>query len=396
MSAERHSPTSRTAAPKNDAGAEAAGAVAALGSPESQGQFLGTLNSVADAISSKAGLSECLDVVIDGVKWVADTDKAILVLAGVDGELNVRNALVRGRRDRLEQAWWEERLRELGALVFETRKPAMESSGDGTTIVCMPVLVRGDPIGLLAAINDQGRPFTAEQVESLAVLSAFAASAVENARLHRQNRHLLLASERERIAGEMHDGPVQSLFMLSLGLEACKKQMKQNPSMAEVRLEAMQEHLNSCMTELRRLIYDLRPEKLTELGLEGAIDYWLSEVTVDNSVLTEVAVPAELPLTPSQEACLYWVAKEAVTNAMKHGAPSRVNVRVWASEDGVVLEVADDGDGFDRREHDGAGRGMGIRSITERVHKEGGLLVIDSFPGEGTKVRADLPIERPR
>ena len=78
----------------------------------------------------------------------------------------------------------------------------------------------------------------------------------------------------------MHDGVVQSLFSISLGLEICKKQVFRDPQMVATRLDDLQSHLNVAMTELRRFIYDLRPMKLAELGLSGAIEYWIREVTL--------------------------------------------------------------------------------------------------------------------
>lgn len=365
-----------------------------------QGELIATLNEVADAVSSAMNVEEVLEVIVERAKRVTDTDKALLVLADEhSAQLDLDTIVVRGRRNQHSQEWWGGRLEELGEAVFETGEAVIEAHPEEDAwLLCNPVLVKDHPIGLLCAINTADRPFTRVQRDFLAILSAFAASAIENARLAEQSRYVLLASERDRIAREMHDGVVQSLFSISLGLELCKKQVLRDPQAVAERLEELQSHLNTSMTELRRFIYDLRPMKLAELGLVGAVEYWLTEITQGRSVRARLVVNGEVgDLSPSEEACLYRVAKEAVSNAVRHANAQLVEVTIERTNGTACMRVADDGIGFDiSRVPDAGTNGLGLRSIKDRVAREGGSLSVDSNPGVGTVLAVLLPVGRTR
>lgn len=362
-----------------------------------QSELIASLNEVADAVSSALSVADVLDVITDRAKRITDTDKAVLVLADEHGEhLDLETIIVRGRRGQHEQHWWELRLEHLADRVFETGESVVEVHRDERAILlCSPVLVRDRPVGLLCAINSVERPFTQDQVDFLAILAAFASGAIENARLAEQSRYVLLASERDRIAREMHDGVVQSLFSISLGLEVCKKQVIRDPASVAIRLDELQAHLNRSMTELRRFIYDLRPMKLAELGLVGALEFWVREITMGRPIKGRVNVHGETPrLTPSQEACLYRVSKEAVSNVVKHAGAENFEVGIDFRPGRVRIEIRDDGSGFDPDSVLERGAdGMGLLSIKERMRQEGGTLFVDSTPGRGSVLCVDLPIE---
>jgi len=357
--------------------------------------LIATLNEVAEAVASATNVKEVLDAVVDRAKVVTDTDKAVLVLTDHHGdELDLDTLVVRGRRGQHSQDWWESRLDALRERAFETGHPVIERHPEVSAIIlASPVMVRDHAVGLLGAINSGDRPFDREQIDYMSVLSAFAASAIENALLAEQSRYVLLASERDRIAREMHDGVVQSLFSISLGLELCKKQVFRDPVAVAARLEELQQNLNLSMTELRRFIYDLRPMKLTELGLVGAVDYWIDQVTQGRPVKGRLVIEGDVPrLTPSEEACLYRVSKEAVSNAVRHANASNIEVRIGFGHRTATLAVTDDGDGFDsERVLAGGTQGLGLTSIRDRVARENGVLEVISGD-TGTTIRIQVPI----
>jgi len=360
-----------------------------------QTELIASLNEVADAVSSALGVEQVLQVIVERAKRVTDTDKAVLILADEHGEmLDVETIVVRGRRTMHPQEWWLQRLEEVADDVFATGRVLLEPhSEESAWLLCCPVRVKDRPVGLIAAINSAERPFSTVQIDFLAILSAFAASAIENARLNEQSRYVLLASERDRIAREMHDGIAQSLFSISLGLELCKKQVMREPAAVGVRLGELQDHLNTSLSELRRFIYDLRPMKLAELGLTGAIDYWIREVTLGKPLRGRLVVDGVAArLDPGQEACLYRIAKEAVSNVVKHARATEFTVHIDYHEDSVRMEITDDGRGFDVPEtlDTGADRGIGLRSIMDRVEKEGGRFELRSSPESGTTLTVEL------
>jgi signal transduction histidine kinase len=358
-------------------------------------EIIAALNDVAGAVAGAHGAHDVLVTIADRAKQITQAEKAAVVLTNETADaLGVDTVVVRGEMARHLQDWWLARLDELRAETFASGETVMERhEKDRAWLACAPLRVRDHPVGMLAVVNSADRPFTDRQVAMLAVLAAFAASSIESARLAEQSHYVLLASERNRIAREMHDGVVQSLFSISLGLEVCKKLVVRDPQEVAARLENLQENLNASMTDLRRLIYDLRPAQLSQMGLAGAIEYWIREITAGESVHGSLAVEGELPdLLPQTEACLYRVAKEAVSNVIKHAYARHFEVRMVGGRDAVSLTVEDDGCGFDAGEvvvgH--KTNGLGLRSIRERVDKENGYLTIESEPGRGTRINVEF------
>lgn len=351
-------------------------------------------------MSTAVHVGDVLEVIIERVKRISGTDKAVLVLTEEHGQgLDVGTIVVRGRRDQHAQHWWEKRINDISVRRFLTPDPIVEVHEDRNAIlVCSPILVKNGPIGFIVAINELDRPFTGSQIDFLAIVSAFASSAIENAKLTEQAQYVLLASERDRIARAMHDGVVQSLFSISLGLEVCKKQTHTDPDGVAQRLDEIQRHLNLSMAELRRFIYDLRPAGLTELGLVGATEFWLREVTVGRPVAGRLKVNGTQPtLSPSEESCLYRVTKEAVSNIVKHANATEFKVRFTFAPALARVEIMDNGDGFDTsRVFDGGAEQIGLRSIKQRVEHENGTLRIESARGRGTKVTVELHLRSDR
>ena len=362
-------------------------------------ELIGMLNEVADAVSSAMRVDEVLNVIIERVKRITNTDKAVLVLTYEQDEgIDMGSIVVRGRRDQHVQEWWESCIQEISRRGFDAvggTAPIIEDHAEQNAVLaCSPILLKNRPIGFIVAINELERPFDSAQIDFLAVVAAFASSVIENAKLTEQNRLVLVASERDRIARTMHDGVVQSLFSISLGLEVCKKNAEQDPAACAQRLDELQEHLQLAMTELRRVIYNLRPIQLTELGLANAIQYWLQEVTIGRPVVGRLAIDGtQQALTPAVESCLYCITKEAVSNAIKHAEASEVEVCLGFSSDAVHLEVRDNGKGFDvSQAYRGDIEQIGLRSIRQRAEHEGGAFVVKSVPGEGTSVIVDLKL----
>lgn len=362
--------------------------------------LIASLNEVATAVGLKRHVDEVLDAVVESAKRVTDTRKAILCLlddmAGRESPPVV--VAVRGRRDEFPESWWSGQLERTAPVALAAGHPIVEfHEAHDAWFLTAPVCAGDVPVGVIAAINSSQARFSDDQVAFFAILSTFAASAIESARLAEETQFVLLASERERIAREIHDGVAQSLFGVSIGLEVCKKQLLRDPNGSADRLGDLQEQVSGCLVELRRVVYDLRPLKLQALGLEGAVEYWLDEVAVGKGARGRLVVDGEsLPLPARTEACLYRVAKEAVSNVVKHADAGEFEVRLAYREDTVRLEVVDDGRGFEPAralERAESGSSLGLKSIKDRVEAEGGRLAIRSRPGRGTAVTATLAIE---
>lgn len=359
-------------------------------------EIVAALNDVAGAVASARSFDDVLATIADRAKRITKAEKAAVVLTDDSGEgLDVDTVVVRGEISRHVQDWWLARLDELCAESFATGEAVMERrEQDDAWLVCSPLRIREHPVGLLAVINSTERPFTDLQVALLAILSAFAASSIESARLAERGRSVLLESERERIARELHDGIVQSLFSVSLGLEACKKQTLRDPKGVAARLGDIQHELATAMSELRRFVYDLRPLDVRTLGLAGAIRQWIRRVGDQTPAHGRLVVVGDPRTLASQdEAVLYAVAKESISNVVRHAGAEHYEIRLEYDEDEVRLSVIDDGDGFDLAdalERGDSGGCLGLSSMRERVDRVGGQLTVEGRPGDGTTVMATL------
>lgn len=367
--------------------------------PEGQLALITALDSVAASISSAPGVEDVLAIIVEAAKRFTGTEKVILCLVDEDASdfvLDETTLVVRGSRAMHTQDWWGQHLSDIVVDVFADGRAFFDIDQErGAWLLAVPVKAQDQPLGILVAINAVTHRLLPEHTAFLSILGAFAAVSIANARLAEEARYAMLASERERIAREMHDGISQNLFSISLGMELCKKHVGRDPVSAVKTLDDLQRQLTASTAELRRLIYDLRPMRLQELGLVGSIQAWLKEATRGTELKgrSEVIGPA-CHLGPSQEACLYRVVKEAVSNAVRHSRGEHVTVRVEYLPTAVLVTVDDDGAGFPsapiglRLE----GTGAGLRNMQERMTAEGGTLEIASTPGGGTTVRAHLPI----
>lgn len=366
------------------------------GHRRAQRDLIIALNDVASAVSTQLSLDDVLETIVERAKSITNTDKAALILTlDHSDKLDEDTLVVRGSREEHLEEWWSKQLRDSAPDLFETGRVYLDLNRDNDAwLMCAPIRIKNTPVGLLAAINSRTRRFTPEQEDFLAILGAFAATAIENARLAEQGKYVLLASERDRIAREMHDGISQSLFSVALGLEVCKKMIVRDPRAVSERLDELQQMVDVSRSELRRFIYDLRPVKLQELGLVGAIEYWVQEVTRDHGVVGDVSVMGERrTLTPAAEACLYRVAKEAVSNVVKHAGATAFQVEIAYEPETVALAIADDGCGFDTSSSPDTSSesGIGLRSIQQRIRHEGGSLAVVSSPGQGTRIAVRVP-----
>ncbi len=355
--------------------------------------LISMLTEAAAAASSAMSTTEVLGVIADRARQATRADKLAILLYDEDtGFFDPDSLVVRGMREQHPQHEWEERLNRIAAPAAMGEIVTDAGNGNEPVLVAVPMRLHNDAIGVICAINSPERALDSARRDALTVLAAFAATAIENARLNEQTATMLLSSERERIAREIHDGVMQSLFSMSLALEVCKKGIYRDPTEVYQRLDELQDQLNMAAAELRRYIYDLKPARLSELGLASAVQYWIRDVTSGTPVRGRFVIEGDSPsLTAREEACLYRVAKEAVSNAVRHADARNVDVRLIHGPEWVRMTVSDDGKGFDPEMQDTSGR-MGLKSIRDRVRGEGGELSIESAPGEGTRITVQLQV----
>jgi two-component system, NarL family, sensor kinase len=197
--------------------------------------------------------------------------------------------------------------------------------------------------------------------------------------------------ERRRIARDLHDGPVQDLAGVSYTLSSAVAEAKDvDPELASA-LEQTSRQTRESIRALRTLLVDIYPPRLHSEGLVAALSDVLSAVTAAGIEATLDADPG-LRLPPNVEAVLFRAAQESLRNVLEHAHAKSVRVEVHTSEDQALLEVHDDGRGIDASRSNGDEH-FGLRLLEDLARDTGGRLELDSAPGQGTRVRLEIPLE---
>jgi signal transduction histidine kinase len=195
--------------------------------------------------------------------------------------------------------------------------------------------------------------------------------------------------ERSRIARELHDSISQELFSLSVLAGGLRRTLPHG-STELTAVETMERTAGDTMREMQSLLLALRPVALDEVGLASAIEGVCHAYTERLGVRVRADLEP-VAASPALEHALLRVTQEALANAVRHADADLVTVRLRTDDDRMVLEITDDGRGFDLAARQASGGGLGLRAIHDRVAEHGGQLVIDSAPGAGTRVRASFP-----
>jgi signal transduction histidine kinase len=277
-------------------------------------------------------------------------------------------------------------------LTFEPRS-VLANRNSFQAYVGVPMRASGQIQGVLSVVRAREQPhFNLEEVALLTTIADQVGVVVESARLRQLAEQSAVIEERARLARDLHDSVTQLLYSVNLfatvGQEAYTlgDMTQVNSCLVELGQIAQQ-----ALKEMRLLVYELRPLALTQDGLVGALRQRLDAVERRTGVQAQLQAKAMLDLPRQVEEALYHIAQEALNNALKHATATAVTVSIGADNGQIVLEVADNGSGFDPQAVESKG-GLGLTSMRERVEKMGGVLTILSTPGEGTKVKVSLEV----
>jgi signal transduction histidine kinase len=233
--------------------------------------------------------------------------------------------------------------------------------------------------------------FTEEDEVLLGILAQHAAIALTNARLYERSRELTIAGERARLAHELHDAVSQKLFSLRLTAQAAAALVDRDPARAKGELHQVADLAAEAADELRAAVVELRPAALDEDGLVATLRTQIQVLDRAHTAKVTFAPQNVRALPSSQEEAVLRVAQEALHNALRHAAATRVEVSLSRSGQGAVLRVEDDGQGFDPSAVRRAGRHLGLVSMRDRAGGVGGSLTVESAPGKGTVVEMEVP-----
>jgi len=213
-----------------------------------------------------------------------------------------------------------------------------------------------------------------------------------NARLYERGRELSIVEERNRIARELHDSVTQKLFSLRLTADAAAALLDRDPARAAAELANVRKLAAEATDELRAIVVDQRPADLRGDGLDIALRKQAELLDrVHEPAVRYVSCGCVPTLTQARQQAVYRIAQEATHNALRHSGATRIDMSMVSANESVVLEVRDDGTGFDPSSPDGSGRRLGLSSMRERARVAGGRFEVESSPGRGTTVRLVVP-----
>jgi len=255
--------------------------------------------------------------------------------------------------------------------------------------VMAPITADGRLWGTLAVFSAGANHFPADAEQRLADFTNLVALALESAEAHDQltasRARIVEASvaERRRLERNLHDGAQQRLVTLAVHLRIAQETLREDPAAAEAMLTRVGDDLKLALEELRELARGLHPAVLNDRGLQPALQ----------SLASRAPFPVTIAGVPSQrlgegiEAAVYYVVAESLTNAAKHADASEARVELARTDEEVVVTIGDDGRGGAT-----AARGSGLRGLADRIEALRGRFELESPSGEGTLVRATLPL----
>ncbi len=367
---------------------------------------LALLNNVATALASSLELDDILQKTLTLVMNRMDMEAGELFLLEGDGQ-TLRMVLHRGQA---AEAFWTRNRFHIGegiiGLAAQEREPIISTDlardlrflraavveAGFRQMVAIPLLSGESLIGVLSIATRREDVLDRRTIQLLAALGTWAGLAIENARLHNDARRLAVLEERERIGMDLHDGVIQSIYAVGLSLDNARHLLKENPEQAGERIQQAIEDLNQTIRDLRAYILDLRPRHLDGENLMDGLKRLVTEYRVHTLRKATLTGPKEdlTDLPQDRALTLFHICQEALANAAKHANAQQVDVNLWVTPERVVLEIKDDGQGFDT-ERAARAIGHGLANMQTRARSVGGDVDISSSPGEGTTVLAWVP-----
>jgi signal transduction histidine kinase len=363
---------------------------------------LSTLVSLSSAMARSMDLRAILGLALDLVLDLLDSQAAGIVVSSDDREEPI--TVVRG----LDAAQFKK-------LAWAARPPKDRldigrAQYDGSDLVRVPIATEEKVLGEIFIACPSEACFGDTRLQLLVSIGSQLAVAIENARLYEAVRRKEEASstflrqyiaaqeeERKRIARELHDEPAQLLTGLALAIETASQMAIPHDGELRRALASANALTERVSTEVGRIIRDLRPTLLDDLGLLEALEsYADTRLRPSGIQVTCETVGTDGRFPPELETALFRVAQEAMSNIARHAQAENVSLTLEFQDEFVAIDIEDDGQGFDvevtfARGQDGAP--FGLMGMRERVDLLNGTLVVESRPGEGTSVRVRVPLQ---
>jgi len=264
---------------------------------------------------------------------------------------------------------------------------------DMVSFLGVPIRTATGQLGQIYLTDKIDAPeFTADDEKIIQMLAGYAAAAIQNARLHENTHRLAVLEERDRIGMDLHDGIIQAIYGVGLSLESALHSFEEDPSDTKIRIQHSIESLNQAIRDLRGYILDLRPRQMGTEGLLSGLNRLINEFRANTLAKVQLSgIDGELSDLPqSHSMVLFHICQEALANIAKHAKATQVDISLWATEERALMEVHDNGKGFEM-EKMSVTIGHGLANMQTRAHSVGGDVDISSVVGEGTTVLVWVP-----
>lgn len=262
-----------------------------------------------------------------------------------------------------------------------------------TSFLGVPIRAGNSQLGQIYLTDKIDAPeFTADDEKIIQMLAAYAAAAIQNARLHENTHRLAVLEERERIGMDLHDGIIQSIYGVGLSLESALHSLEEDPQDAKARVHHSIESLNQAIRDLRAYILDLRPRQMGTEGLLSGLNRLVTEFRANTLAKVQISGTDHdiKDLPQSHLMVLFHIGQEALANIAKHAKAQQVEISLWSTDERVLMEIHDNGRGFEM-EKMSVTIGHGLANMQTRARSVGGDVDISSVMGEGTTVLAWVP-----
>ena len=364
------------------------------------------LNGIASTLTSSLELDEILNKTLGLVMNYMKVEAGDIFLLEEDKN-TLRMVLHRGQA---AEAFWTRNIFTVGegypGIVAKSRQPMIGRQLASDTnflrdavvqagfqqIACIPLISGENLMGVMSVATRANEPLDERNIQMLIAVGAWAGLAIENARLHSNARRLAVLEERDRIGMDLHDGIIQSIYGVGLGLEGAQLMLNEDPQAAKERIHQAIGGLNQAIRDIRAYILDLRPRQLGNEGLLNGVKRLIAEYRAHTfSEVNFTGPESDLKDLPhSQSLALFHICQEALANAAKHAKAKNVQVAIWTTNERALLEISDDGKGFDTEKmHSSIGHGLA--NMQTRAHAVGGEFDISSTLGEGTTILVWVP-----
>ena len=264
--------------------------------------------------------------------------------------------------------------------------------------ICQAVIPLQSPrevVGVMTLSSKKDRLYSARELDILTTIGMWAGTAIQNALLQQQTKHIAVLEERERIGMDLHDGIIQSLYSIGLTLDYVKAIIDEDHAESLEKLNFATGGINSTITDIRTYVSDLRPRQIQEnkTFIEN-LDILLKEFETNSKISGSLHDEIKTPLNTNYQnnVTLFRIAQESLSNTARHSKATKTDLRLWEEDSKVYLQITDNGIGFNI-DNTEANLGHGLANMQRRTRKSGGGIQIDSTPKKGTTVLVWVPKE---